>query len=98
MHFYMHSYLHKNFILVKSGCYIVGCAQGRDLASGWAGEEVSAHAQEKIEKGCLFFKSFLNFKQILIQIRFEFRRLLLTQQNIRTHHNTTENMHRHEMQ
>jgi hypothetical protein len=21
MHFYMHSYLHKNFILVKSGCY-----------------------------------------------------------------------------
>jgi hypothetical protein len=23
MHFYMHSYLHKNFILVKSGCYSV---------------------------------------------------------------------------
>jgi hypothetical protein len=22
MHFYMHSYLHKIFILVKSGCYI----------------------------------------------------------------------------
>jgi hypothetical protein len=22
MHFYMHSNLHKNFILVKSGCYI----------------------------------------------------------------------------
>jgi hypothetical protein len=21
MHFYMHSYLHKNFILAKSGCY-----------------------------------------------------------------------------
>jgi hypothetical protein len=21
MHFYMHSYLHKNFILVESGCY-----------------------------------------------------------------------------
>jgi hypothetical protein len=21
MHFYMHSYLHKNFIIVKSGCY-----------------------------------------------------------------------------
>jgi hypothetical protein len=28
MHFYMHSYLHKNFILVKSGCYI---GNGRDL-------------------------------------------------------------------
>jgi hypothetical protein len=23
MHFYMHSYLHKNFILVKSGCYTI---------------------------------------------------------------------------
>jgi hypothetical protein len=23
MNFYMHSYLHKNFILVKSGCYML---------------------------------------------------------------------------
>jgi hypothetical protein len=27
MHFYMHSYLHKNFILVKSGCYKLGEAK-----------------------------------------------------------------------
>jgi hypothetical protein len=25
MHFYMHSYVDKNFILVKSGCYTPGC-------------------------------------------------------------------------
>jgi hypothetical protein len=33
MHFYMHSYVDKNFILVKSGCYIwtptsSGCGEG----------------------------------------------------------------------
>jgi hypothetical protein len=30
MHFYMHSYLHKNFILVKSGCYSFGPHQSLD--------------------------------------------------------------------
>jgi hypothetical protein len=28
MHFYMHSYLHKIFILVKSGCYTAADSQG----------------------------------------------------------------------
>jgi hypothetical protein len=31
MHFYMHSYLHKIFILVKSGCYTVAPQPGMEL-------------------------------------------------------------------
>jgi hypothetical protein len=39
MHFYMHSYLHKNFILAKSGCYRRGnhaLAQCGGAAAGGA--------------------------------------------------------------
>jgi hypothetical protein len=41
-----------------------GRTQERDPASGWAGEEVSAHGREEKLKGCLFFKSSLNSKPI----------------------------------
>jgi hypothetical protein len=47
-----------------SSSRFMGCAQGRDPASVWGGEEVSAPAKRKNETGCLFFKSFLNSKPI----------------------------------
>jgi hypothetical protein len=31
MHFYMHSYVDKNFILVKSGCYILNAENMKQL-------------------------------------------------------------------
>jgi hypothetical protein len=44
-----------------------GCAQGRDPASGWAGEEVSAHGREEKWKGLFIFQMFSKF-----QTKFEF--------------------------
>jgi hypothetical protein len=45
-----------------------GCAQGRDPASGWAGEEVSAHGREEKWKGLFIFQIFSKF-----QTNFEFK-------------------------
>jgi hypothetical protein len=71
------SWLAGHVVEIPLGCY-VGCAQERDAASGWAGEEISAHGRWKIWKRFLFFKSFLNFKPIWILIKFEFWWLLFT--------------------
>jgi hypothetical protein len=38
-----------------------GCALGRDPASGWAGEEVSAHGREEKWKGLFIFQIFSKF-------------------------------------
>jgi hypothetical protein len=46
----------------------VGCPQGRDSASGWAGEEVSAHGREEKWKGLFIFQIFSKF-----QTNFEFK-------------------------
>jgi hypothetical protein len=35
VHFYMHSYLHKNFILVKSGCYMGRLSLEEPLLVSW---------------------------------------------------------------
>jgi hypothetical protein len=44
MHFYMHSYLHKIFILVKSGCYSI--VVGRWCRLGSYAKEVKSLSQE----------------------------------------------------
>jgi hypothetical protein len=43
MHFYMHSYLHKIFILVKSGCYKVPVVQPLQVIET-PEDSVDAHA------------------------------------------------------
>jgi hypothetical protein len=48
----------------------LGCAQGREAEPDFAGVEFLARGQQKNEKGFLFFKYFLNFKPIWIQIKF----------------------------
>jgi hypothetical protein len=50
MHFYMHSYVDKIFILVKSGCYTRICTQGTTLHGQGRPKDGSARTQPTIQK------------------------------------------------
>jgi hypothetical protein len=51
MHFYMHSYLHKNFILAKSGCYTLSSG---DAIGGrqWEVQALSARIHARAHRWC----------------------------------------------
>jgi hypothetical protein len=45
MHFYMHSYLHKIFILVKSGCYTCAAQSASVMAQRFVGMHPRSDAE-----------------------------------------------------
>jgi hypothetical protein len=56
MHFYMHSYLHKKFILPKSGCYTAGMFGEAAMTELWDGMSKAAIAgTHKAQEGASGF-------------------------------------------
>jgi hypothetical protein len=54
MHFYMHSYLHKNFILAKSGCYTTEMFGEAAMTELWDGVSKAAMAGTHKAQGGAF--------------------------------------------